>query len=178
MIGIVEDLILRSGLIDVSIRGLVVILDLFDLTSEIEYTRVGAFLNLPVKLEDEVVELVLKDDVATIALLSLATTVAIKFESTVLNCPFGRSMVLAIASPAIKVLTVEYLIITLSILGKSSEINLRSVDYDISRYAVVCWYLNLGRVGSSLLSLFRTTAGYYCNSCTGSYYCKCFFHFV
>ena len=104
MVLVVENLILGSGDVD----GLVVLaVRSLDFLSQIEDTGIGALLNLPLKLEGEVLELVVEDDVATFVGLAFARAAALEGKAAVNDTPARRDVILAVSAPAVKRRAVE-----------------------------------------------------------------------
>ena len=106
MVGIVEYLVFWCRNVDRLNLGLAVFFCLYFLC-KIEYARVASLGYLPFKLEFEVLELVSKDDVATVAYLAFSHACAVEFQTAVFNCPACRNSVLAIAAPSFERFAVE-----------------------------------------------------------------------
>ena len=127
MVGVVEHLILGARDVDRLVLGLAVLLGR-NLLGQVEDARVAALRNLPLHLQFEVLELLGEDQVAALAGLGLAAARAVELDGAVLHRPARRSLVLAVAAPAVERLAVENHIVAVLVLRERGEVHLRVVD--------------------------------------------------
>lgn len=115
VIGIVKYLIFKSGEVD-RLRIDLAILFALNLLCQVEDTGVAPFGNFPFQIQFEVLELMCKNQITTVVALSFTVTCAVELNCAMVDRPFSRDGLFAVAAPSVEGFTVKDNVIAIFVL--------------------------------------------------------------